>query len=163
MPPSKATNARPTRSAARAAPASKPAAAKAKAANAGKSAQAAGSASDLIDAKIAQLNDWRGEMLARLRALIKESDPAITEEWKWDVPVWSHDGIVCTGETYKSVVKMTFAKGASVADPSRLFNSSLEGNVRRAIDFHQGDEPDTKALKALFQAAVAFNKSAGRK
>ena len=157
MPPSKATNARPTRSAARAAPASKPAAAKAKAANAGKSAQAAGSASDLIDAKIAQLNDWRGKMLARLRALIKEADPAITEEWKWDVPVWSHDGIVCTGETYAKVVKLTFAKGASLPDPKRLFNSSLEGSTRRAIDIREGEEIDKAAFQALVKAAVDHN------
>ena len=114
-------------------------------------------ASALIDAKIASLGDWRGEMLARLRALIREADPAVVEEWKWSVPVWSHDGIVCTGETYKSAVKMTFAKGASVPDPSALFNSSLDGNVRRAIDFHEGDKPDTKALKALVRAAVDLN------
>jgi hypothetical protein len=117
------------------------------------------SASKLIDAKIAALGDWRGEMLSRLRALIKEADPKMVEEWKWSVPVWSHDGIVCTGETYKSVVKTTFAKGASVPDPSGLFNSSLDGNVRRAIDFREGDKLDTKALKALVRAAAALNKS----
>jgi hypothetical protein len=122
-----------------------------------------GSASELIDAKIASLGDWRGEMLARLRALIREADPDMVEEWKWSVPVWSHDGIVCTGETYKSAVKMTFAKGASVPDPSGLFNSSLDGNVRRAIDFHDGDKLDTKALKALVRAAVAVNQSSGRR
>ena len=102
-------------------------------------------------------------MLARLRALIREADPDMVEEWKWSVPVWSHDGIVCTGETYKSAVKMTFAKGASVPDPSGLFNSSLDGNVRRAIDFHDGDKLDTKALKALVRAAVAVNQSSGRR
>ena len=123
----------------------------------------AGSPSALIDAKIAALGDWRGEMLSRLRALVKAADPGVVEEWKWTTPVWSHDGIICTGETYKSVVKMTFAKGASLADPSGLFNSSLEGNVRRAIDFRQGDRVDEKALQALIRAAVAFNKSsAGR-
>ena len=103
-------------------------------------------ASGLIDAKIAALGDWRGEMLSRLRALIREADPEVVEEWKWSVPVWSHDGILCTGETYKSAVKMTFAKGASLKDPSGLFNSSLEGKVRRAIDFCEGDKPDGKAL-----------------
>ena len=117
------------------------------------------SASELIDARIESLGDWRGEMLARLRGLIKQADPDVAEEWKWSNPVWSHDGLICTGETYKSVVKMTFAKGASLADPSGLFNSSLEGNVRRAIDFHEGDRPDEKALKALVRAAVALNKS----
>ncbi len=123
---------------------------------------AAGSASDLIDARIEQLGDWRGEMLSRLRALIKEADPDVVEEWKWSNPVWSHDGLICTGETYKSAVKMTFAKGASLADPSGLFNSSLEGNVRRAIDFREGAKLDKKALKALIQAAVALNKSSTR-
>ncbi len=113
----------------------------------------------LIDAKIAALGDWRGDLLGRLRALIKAADPAIVEEWKWSIPVWSHDGIVCTGETYKKVVKTTFAKGASLADPSKLFNSSLDGNTRRAIDFHEGDTLDEKALKALIRAAVALNKS----
>ena len=118
------------------------------------------SASRLIDARIKELNDWRGEMLARLRALIKEADPEVIEEWKWrGVPVWSHDGIICTGETYKSVVKMTFAKGASLKDPAGLFNSSLEGNTRRAIDIHEGWTIDEKALKALIRAAVALNQS----
>jgi hypothetical protein len=116
------------------------------------------SASRLIDARIAELSDWRGEMLARVRILIKEADPQVVEEWKWrGVPVWSHTGIICTGETYKNVVKMTFAKGASLADPSRLFNVSLEGNTRRAIDFREGDKIDAKALKALIRAAVALN------
>jgi hypothetical protein len=122
-----------------------------------------GSPSALIDARIAELGDWRGEMLARLRAVIKAADPEMIEEWKWGTPVWSHHGILCTGETYKKVVKMTFAKGASLEDPSRLFNSSLEGNVRRAIDFHEGDKVDEKALKALIRAAVAFNLSAPRR
>ena len=120
------------------------------------------SASELIDAKIQGLADWRGEMLARLRALIKEADPEVVEEWKWGIPVWSHDGLICTGETYKKVVKMTFAKGASLTDPSGLFNSSLEGNTRRAIDFHDGDKLDKKALTALFRAAVALNKPPAR-
>jgi hypothetical protein len=124
--------------------------------------QYAGSPSELIDARIRELDDWRGEMLSRLRALIKEADPEVVEEWKWrGTPVWSHDGIVCTGETYKSVVKTTFAKGASLEDPSGLFNSSLEGNVRRAIDFHEGDKIDEKALKALVRSAVALNTSRG--
>jgi hypothetical protein len=118
------------------------------------------SPSRLIDGRIKELGDWRGEMLARLRALIKEADPDVVEEWKWrGVPVWEHDGIICTGETYKAVVKMTFAKGAALADPSRLFNSSLEGNVRRAIDFRQDDKVDAPALKALIRAAVALNTS----
>jgi len=117
------------------------------------------SASDLIDRRIKELGDWRGEMLARLRAIIKEADPDVVEEWKWSNPVWSHHGLICTGETYKKVVKTTFAKGASLADPSSLFNSSLEGNTRRAIDFHEGDKLDVKALKALIRAAVALNKS----
>jgi hypothetical protein len=122
------------------------------------------SASELIDARIAELGDWRGEMLARLRALIKEADPEVAEEWKWrGTPVWSHAGLICTGETYRSVVKMTFAKGASLADPSGLFNSSLDGNVRRAIDFHQGDKVNEKALKALVRAAVALNQSSARR
>ena len=116
-------------------------------------------ASEMIDAKIAELGDWRGKTLARLRALMKQADPEVVEEWKWDVPVWSHDGIISTGEVYKAAVKMTFAKGASVEDPSHLFNSSLEGNVRRAIDFREGEKIDEKALKALFRAAVALNKS----
>jgi hypothetical protein len=118
------------------------------------------SASDLIDARIAELGDWRGEMLARIRALVREADPDVVEEWKWrGTPVWSHNGIICTGETYKSVVKMTFAKGASLEDPAGLFNSSLEGNVRRAIDVREGEKIDEKALKALIRAAVALNTS----
>jgi hypothetical protein len=118
------------------------------------------SPSELIDARIKELGDWRGAMLGRLRELVKEADPGIAEEWKWrGVPVWSDGGIVCTGETYKTVVKMTFAKGAALADPGRLFNSSLEGNTRRAIDFHQGEKIDEEALKALIRAAVARNKS----
>jgi hypothetical protein len=121
------------------------------------------SASELIDAKIAELNDWRGEMLARIRGVIQQADPEVVEEWKWSVPVWSHAGIICTGETYKKAVKMTFAKGASLEDPSGLFNSSLEGNTRRAIDFHEGGKIDEKALKALIRAAVALNTSAQRK
>jgi hypothetical protein len=121
------------------------------------------SPSELIDARIEDLGDWRGEMLSRLRALIKEADPEVAEEWKWrGTPVWSHNGLICTGETYKNVVKMTFAKGASLKDPSGLFNSSLEGNARRAIDFHEGDKLDEKALKALIRAAVALNKSSAR-
>ncbi|HXY30490.1 MAG TPA: DUF1801 domain-containing protein [Gemmatimonadaceae bacterium] len=119
-------------------------------------------ASALIDARIAELDDWRGEMLAHLRALIKEADPDVVEEWKWAIPVWSHHGLICTGETYKMVVKMTFAKGAFLKDPSRLFNSSLEGNVRRAIDFHEGEKLNEKALKALIREAVAHNKSSAR-
>jgi hypothetical protein len=126
------------------------------------SQSATDSASDLIDGRIAALADWRGAMLSRLRALIREADPGVVEEWKWNNPVWSHDGLICTGETYKKVVKMTFAKGASVADPAGLFNSSLEGKVRRAIDIHEGDEVDEKALKALIAAAVAVNRSAAR-
>jgi hypothetical protein len=118
------------------------------------------SPSRLIDARIKELGDWRGEMLSRIRTLIKQADPEVVEEWKWrGVPVWSHDGLICTGETYKDVVKMTFAKGASLKDPSGLFNSSLEGNVRRAIDFHEGDEVDERALKALIEAAVNLNTS----
>jgi hypothetical protein len=120
-------------------------------------------ASDLIDERIAGLADWRGKTLARLRALIKQADPAIVEEWKWAVPVWSHAGIVCTGESYKSAVKLTFPKGASLEDPSRLFNASLEGKVRRAIDFHEGDKIDEKAFKALIRAAVALNESQSRR
>src|SRR6266702_761185 len=118
------------------------------------------SASRLIDARIQELGDWRGEMLSRLRALIKQADPEVVEEWKWEIPVWSHEGLICTGETYKSVVKMTFAKGASLDDPSGLFNSSLEGRVRRAIDFREGDKVNEKALKTLIRAAVALNTSA---
>ena len=120
------------------------------------------SPSELIDARIEDLGDWRGEMLSRLRAVIKEADPSVTEEWKWNTPVWSHDGLICTGEAYQKVVKMTFAKGASLKDPSGLFNSSLEGKVRRAIDFHEGEKLDKKALKALIRAAVALNKSSAR-
>ena len=116
-------------------------------------------ASKMIDARIDELDDWRGEMLARLRALIKEADPDVVEEWKWQVPVWSHDGLICTGETYKSTVKLTFAKGASLDDPGGLFNSSLEGNTRRAIDFREGDKINTKAFKALIRAAVKHNSS----
>ena len=116
--------------------------------------------SQLIDARIEELGDWRGKMLSRLRALVKEADPEVVEEWKWrGVPVWSHDGMICTGETYKNYVKMTFAKGAALKDPSGLFNSSLDGNTRRAIDFHEGEKIDEKALKALVRAAVTLNKS----
>jgi len=125
--------------------------------------QASKSPSQLIDERIQELGDWRGKMLSRLRAVVKEADPGIVEEWKWrGVPVWSHDGIVCTGETYKSVVKMTFAKGAALKDPSRLFNSSLDGNTRRAIDFHEGGTINEEALKTLVRAAVTLNKSKAR-
>jgi hypothetical protein len=132
-----------------------------------KDAKGEASPAQLIDARIKELNDWRGETLARVRTLIKQADPDVVEEVKWrkpsnsmrGVPVWEHAGIICTGETYKNAVKMTFAKGAALADPSRLFNSSLEGNVRRAIDFHEGDKIDEKALKALIRAAVALNTS----
>jgi hypothetical protein len=123
------------------------------------------SPSQLIDARIKELSDWRGETLARVRSLIKQADPEVVEEWKWvkptnpGTPVWSHAGMICTGETYKNIVKMTFARGASLEDPSGLFNSSLEGNTRRAIDFHEGDKIDEKALKALIRAAVAVNTS----
>ena len=117
------------------------------------------SASGLIDARIRELGDWRGEMLSRIRALIQQADPEVVEEWKWDIPVWSHDGLICTGETYKNAVKMTFAKGASLDDPSGLFNSSLEGKVRRAIDFREGGRVNGKALKTLIRAAVALNTS----
>jgi hypothetical protein len=123
------------------------------------------SPSQEIDARIKELGDWRGEMLSRLRTLVKEADPEVVEEWKWrkpsnpGVPVWSHDGMICTGETYKNVVKMTFAKGAALKDPSGLFNSSLEGNTRRAIDFHEGEEIDEEALKTLVRAAVTLNQS----
>ena len=120
------------------------------------------SVSALIDAKIQGLGDWRGDTLSRLRALIREADPDVVEEWKWSIPVWSHHGLICTGETYKKVVKTTFAKGASLKDPSGLFNSSLDGNVRRAIDFREGDALDENALKALIRAAVAFNESSSR-
>jgi len=122
------------------------------------------SPSQLIDARIKELGDWRGDMLSRLRAVVKDADPDVVEEWKWrGVPTWSHDGIICTGETYKNVVKMTFAKGASLKDPAGLFNSSLEGNVRRAIDFHEGEKINTRALKTLIRAAVALNESKARK
>lgn len=122
------------------------------------------SASELIDAKIDELNDWRGETLGKIRALIKEADPEVVEELKWrGVPVWSHDGMICTGETYKSAVKMTFAKGASLKDPAGLFNSSLDGNTRRAIDFHEGETIDAKALKALIREAVTLNQSKVRR
>jgi hypothetical protein len=125
-----------------------------------KEAKRGESASALIDARIRELNDWRGDTLARVRSLIRQADPEVVEEWKWrSVPVWSHAGIICTGETYKNVVKMTFAKGASLEDGSRLFNSSLEGNTRRAIDLHEGDKIDENALKALIRAAVALNTS----
>jgi hypothetical protein len=118
------------------------------------------SPSQLIDERIKELGDWRGKMLSRLRALVKQADPEVVEEWKWrGVPVWSHDGIICTGETYKEVVKMTFAKGAALQDPSGLFNSSLDGNTRRAIDFREGEKIDEKALKTLIRDAVALNKS----
>jgi hypothetical protein len=121
------------------------------------------SPSRLIDARIKELGDWRGEMLSRLRTLIKQADPEVVEEWKWrGTPVWSHDGLICTGETYKNVVKMTFAKGASLKDPAGLFNSSLEGNVRRAIDFHEGEKIDEEALKTLIRAAVTLNTSSAR-
>jgi hypothetical protein len=120
------------------------------------------SPSQLIDARIHEVGDWRGEMLGRLRALVKNADPEIVEEWKWSVPVWSRDGIICTGEVYKSAVKMTFAKGAALKDPSRLFNSSLAGNTRRAIDFREGEKINGKALKALVRAAVALNRSRGK-
>jgi hypothetical protein len=120
--------------------------------------------SQLIDARIAELADWRGEMLGRLRGLIKEADPEVVEEWKWrGVPVWSHDGLICTGETYKNVVKMTFAKGAALSDRSGLFNASLDGNTRRAIDFREGETIDEEALKGLVRAAVTLNTSKGRR
>ena len=122
------------------------------------------SPSELIDERIKELGDWRGKMLSRLRALIKEADPQVVEEWKWrGVPVWSHNGLICTGETYKNVVKMTFAKGAALNDSSRLFNASLDGNVRRAIDFHEGDKINEKALKTLIREAVTLNKSKAKK
>jgi hypothetical protein len=121
------------------------------------------SPSRLIDARIKELDDWRGNTLSHVRALIKQADPEVVEEWKWrGVPVWSHDGLICTGETYKSIVKLTFAKGASLKDPSGLFNASLEGNARRAIDLHEGDEVDGDAFKTLIRAAVALNKSSAR-
>ncbi|HEV7991170.1 MAG TPA: DUF1801 domain-containing protein [Gemmatimonadaceae bacterium] len=121
-----------------------------------------GSAAEKIDARIDELDDWRGETLARLRALIKKADPAVVEEWKWNVPVWSHDGIICTGETYKRAVKLTFAKGASLDDPTGLFNSSLEGSTRRAIDVHEGEALDARAFTALIRAAVALNGTSAR-
>jgi len=121
------------------------------------------SASELIDKRIAELGDWRGETLSRMRTLIKEADPDVVEEWKWmGTPTWSHDGIICTGESYKSKVKLTFAKGASLKDPAKLFNSSLDGKVRRAIDIHEGDEVDAGAFNALIRAAVALNASRGK-
>ena len=121
------------------------------------------SASELIDKRIAELGDWRGETLSRMRKLIKEADPEVVEEWKWmGTPVWSHDGIICTGESYKSIVKLTFAKGAALKDPAKLFNSSLDGNVRRAIDIHEGEKLDAGAFKALVRAAVALNASGGK-
>ena len=122
------------------------------------------SASQLIDARIKELGDWRGDLLAQLRGLVKEADPDVVEEWKWrGVPVWSHAGMICTGETYKNVVKMTFAKGATLDDPSSLFNSSLDGNTRRAIDFHEGEPVDAEALKSLVRAAVALNESKAKR
>ena len=122
------------------------------------------SPSQLIDARIKELGDWRGKMLSQLRSLVKQADPDVVEEWKWrGVPTWSHDGMICTGETYKNVVKLTFAKGAALRDPSGLFNSSLEGNTRRAIDFHEGEKVDEKALKALVRAAVDLNQSKARR
>src|SRR6266542_1994980 len=120
-------------------------------------------ASDLIDRKIAELGDWRGQTLSRMRKLIQDADPGVTEEWKWGTPVWSHDGIVCTGETYAKVVKLTFARGARIPDPSRLFNSSLEGNTRRAIDIHEGNKVDAGAFKSLVKAAVAQNSPPAKK
>jgi hypothetical protein len=121
------------------------------------------SPSQLIDARIEELGDWRGKMLSRLRALVKEADPEVVEEWKWrGVPVWSHDGMICTGETYKNIVKLTFAKGAALNDPAGLFNSSLDGNTRRAIDFHEGEKINEKALKTLVRAAVTLNKAKTR-
>lgn len=124
------------------------------------SAKKGESPSQLIDARIKELDDWRGETLSQLRALIKQADPVVVEEWKWrGVPVWSHDGLICTGETYKNVVKLTFSKGAQMKDPKRLFNSSLEGSARRAIDFHEGDKVDKSAFKALIREAVALNTS----
>jgi len=122
------------------------------------------SASRLIDQRIAELGDWRGETLSRMRKLIKEADPEVVEEWKWmGTPVWSHDGIICTGESYKSIVKLTFAKGASLKDPAKLFNSSLDGNVRRAIDIHEGEKVDASAFKALIRAAIALNTSGAKR
>jgi len=126
-------------------------------------AQKSTSPAQLIDARIGELGDWRGEMLSRLRSLVKQADPKVVEEWKWrGVPVWYHDGMICTGETYKKVVKMTFAKGAALKDPAGLFNASLDGNTRRAIDFHEGETIDEEALKALIRAAVTLNQSAAQ-
>jgi hypothetical protein len=130
----------------------------------GDSSQRGESPSRLIDARIKELGDWRGDTLSRIRALIKQADPRVTEEWKWrGVPVWSHHGLICTGETYKNVVKLTFSKGAQLRDPSKLFNASLEGNARRAIDLHEGDKTDDSAFKALIRDAVALNTSARRR
>jgi hypothetical protein len=128
-----------------------------------KSPTKGGSPSELIDARIAELDDWRGKTLSRLRTLIKQADREVVEEWKWNIPVWSHDGLICTGETYKSVVKLTFAKGASLKDPKGLFNSSLEGNTRRAIDIREGEKINEAALKALVRAAVTLNESSARR
>ena len=129
----------------------------------GSESQKGKSPSELIDARIKELGDWRGKMLSRLRTLVKEADPEVVEEWKWrGVPVWSHDGLICTGETYKNVVKMTFAKGAALKDPSGLFNSSLDGNTRCAIDFHEGEKIDEQALKTLVRAAVTLNKATAK-
>ena len=165
MPTSRVRTVRSAAGARASASAKTPSAAKRPAARpAGARARQTATPSALIDARIAELGDWRGAMLARLRALIHDADPDVVEEWKWrGVPVWEDHGIVCTGETYKSVVKATFAKGASLPDPARLFNSSLDGNVRRAIDFHQGEEIDATALKALVRAAVALNRSSRRR
>ena len=130
----------------------------------GSESQKGKSPSELIDARIKELGDWRGKTLSRIRTLIQEADPEVVEEWKWrGVPVWSHDGLICTGETYKSVVKMTFAKGAALKDPAGLFNSSLEGNTRRAIDFHEGDKINEAALKTLIRAAVTLNKAKAKR
>jgi hypothetical protein len=123
----------------------------------------ADSPSQLIDARIKELGDWRGQMLGRLRTIIQQADPGVVEEWKWNIPVWSHDGLICTGEVYKNAVKMTFAKGAALPDPSGLFNSSLEGNTRRAIDFHEGAKINVKALKTLIRDAVTLNKSKAKR
>jgi hypothetical protein len=129
----------------------------------GSTPQTGAAATRLIDARIEELDDWRGTMLSSLRGLIKEADPDVVEEWKWGIPVWSHDGLICTGETYKVHVKLTFAKGAALEDPKKLFNSSLEGNVRRAIDFHEGDKINKTAFKALIREAVALNQLSRRK
>ena len=127
-----------------------------------KTATKGGSPAELIDARIAELKDWRGKTLSRVRALIKKADPDVVEEWKWNIPVWSHDGLICTGETYKTAVKVTFAKGASLKDPSGLFTSSLEGKVRRAIDLHEGEALDAAAFTKLIRAAVALNRASAR-